>query len=175
MRNLLKFYLVLLVFISANAFGIDTCQLEKLKEISADSPECYFYSGTSEFRTNDFEKAAMYWKKLIALKVVPLEVEHLKVEAYNNLGFLYFYGKGVPINKLVAIDYWTYAMKSGSEESAYHLCHAYAVKKEPTYNPKLALSYCKEGIRRYALLKVWDKQIEYIVEELNKYVRNLEK
>jgi hypothetical protein len=175
LRNLLKFHLILLAFLTTNALGATTCPLEELKDISADTPECYFYIGTAAYRAKDFEKAATYWKELIGLNLVPIEVEHLKVEAYNNLGYLYFFGKGVPINKMAAIEYWTYAMKSGNEESAYHLCHAYADKKEPMYNPKVALGYCKEGIRRYALLKEWDIQIKEIVGELQKYVRNLEK
>ena len=174
LRNLLKFNLALLVFLTANAFGAATCPLEELKGTSADTPECYFYSGTTAYRAKDFETAATYWKKVIGINSVPVELEHLKVDAYNNLGFLYFFGNGVQPNKMAAIEYWTYAMKSGNDEAAYHLCHAYADKKEPMYNPKKALGYCKEGLRRYSLLKNRNDQIEEVVVQLQKYVRKLE-
>jgi hypothetical protein len=65
-------------------------------------------------------------------------------------------------------------MRSGNEESAYHLCHAFAEKKEPTYNPRVALGYCREGLRRYGLLKERDDQPDEIVHQLQAYVRALE-
>ncbi len=171
----MKAIFLLLAFLSVSSYGADKCQLQKLEDLSADDPECYFYSGTTAFRAKDFEKAASYWKSLISLKSVPVEAEHLKVDAYNNLGYLYFYGNGVKINKKAALEYWAYALKAGNEEAAYHLCHAHAERKEPTYNPSVALGYCKEALRRYALLKERDEQIEDIVSQLRSYVQGLEK
>lgn len=156
------------------AAGDGSCQLEEMRGTPVNDPECYFYSGTAAFRAEDYEKAASFWKSLIGLKSVPVEAQHLKVSAYNNLGFLYFFGHGVETNKKAAIEYWSYAMKSGNEESAYHLCHAFAEKKEPTYNPKVALGYCTEGLRRYGLLKERDGQLDEIVRELLAYVHTLE-
>jgi TPR repeat protein len=159
---------------TVEAYGDGSCQLEELKGTPANDPECYFYNGTAAFRAEDYKRAALFWKSLIGLESVPVEAEHLKVSAYNNLGFLYFYGHGVETNKKAAIEYWSHAMRSGNEESAYHLCHAFAEKKEPTYNPKVALGYCREGLRRYGLLKERDGQLDEIVRQLLAYVRTLE-
>jgi len=162
------------VLSAATAYGAEMCRLDELTEAAADDPRCYFYSGTSAYRANDFKFAAANWKRLIALKLVAIEFEHLKVDAYNNLGYLYFFGNGVKRNREVAIKYWKYSLSAGNEESAYHLCHAYGDRKEPTYNSKLALGYCKEGLRRYEALKDINVGQDEILRQLNAYVRELE-
>lgn len=171
----MKATIFLLAFLSVGAYGAGKCQVENMQDVPADDPECFFYSGTAAYREEDFETAAVNWKKLIGIKSVPVESEHLKVSAYNNLGYLYYFGNGVKTNKKAALEYWAYAMKAGNEEAAYHLCHAYGGEKEPTYNPGLAIGYCKEGLRRYLLLKERDEQLEDIVNQLRKYIRILEK
>lgn len=175
MKKILRNLLILSVFLTSPTFGTEACPLPELKDTPANSAACYFYRGTSAFREARYAQAAIYWKALIGLKSVAVEEEHLKISAYNNLGYLYFYGKGVEPNKKAAIEYWGFAMKSGNEEAAYHLCHAHADSKEATYNPKIALGYCKEGLRRYGLLKERGPELEEIVAQLKAYVRKLEK
>lgn len=167
------FALVLGAMLSAPAIGASMCPLEELKNKAASSPHCHFYQGTAAYRDEDFELAAKHWKNLIALKSVTADERYLQVGAYNNLGFLYFNGNGVAVNKPAAIDYWTFASNSGNEESTYHLCHAYADRKEPTYNPGLARANCTEALRRYELLKNLDDGDKTIVRQIKTHIQNL--
>jgi TPR repeat protein len=174
MSSAIRYLAIMILLASADLRAEAMCQLKQLASVSASHPECLFYSGTSAFRDEDYQRAAKSWKKLVGLKSAPVEFEHLKVSAYNNLGYLYFFGHGVKPNKKAAIAYWAYATKSGSEEAPYHLCHAYAESKEPTYDPKTAIGYCREALRRYGLMKAKDGDIEKIVGQLKNYIRKLE-
>ena len=156
------------------AFGAEMCAREELKNFSASDARCYFYAGTAAYRDKNFKLAAENWKKLIALKGIPIELEYLRVDAYNNLGFLYFYGKETSPNKKLAVEYWTYAMNAGHEESTYHLCQVYGDSEQPTYNAKLARGYCREGLRRYESLKETGSQIDEIVRQMKETLSRLE-
>lgn len=150
------------------------CPLKGLTTVDAVDARCLFHLGTTAFRAKEFEAAAISWKALIALKAIPVELAYLKVDAYNNLGYLYFSGLGMSANRAAAIDYWQFATKSGNEESAYHLCHAYADRKETRYAPQLARGYCKEALRRYGLLKEHDPGFDTIVADIHSYLNQLD-
>lgn len=64
-------------------------------------------------------------------------------------------------------QYWLPAEKAGHEEAAYHLCHAYEEE-----NPKLALGYCREALRRYG--KVEGTENGEVVAQLRLYINRLE-
>ncbi len=165
--------LLLVIFGSGKAVAEDRCQLKDLESVSASHPECLFYSGTAAFREENYSEAARFWKKLISTRSVPIEYEHLKISAYNNLGYLYFFGHGVAPDKKAAIKYWMHATKAGNEEAPFHLCHAYAEEKEPGYDPGRALGFCKEALRRYELLEERPEGTEQIVRQLKRYIRKL--
>jgi TPR repeat protein len=175
MKAIGKLVLAIGMLVAQSAFAASMCRLEGLTDVEAGDAQCLFYLGTKAYHAKDFKTAAMNWKALIALKSIPVESEHLKVDAYNNLGFLYFFGMGIAPNKKAAIDYWTFATKSGNEESAYHLCHAYADRKQPTYAPEKARGYCKEALRRYGLLKEHDSDIDLIVSHIHNYLNALDR
>lgn len=166
---------VLSALLTVTAHAAPSCELEGLTNVPADDVQCYFYRGTGAYRAENYKLAAANWKSLIALKSVPVEHQHLKVDAYNNLGFLYFYGDGVKQDKKTAIEYWNYAYGAGNEESGYHLCHAYGKASEPMYNPKLALSYCKDSLRRYEALKDEEHEQDEIIRQLRSYIAQLDK
>lgn len=173
MKALLRLLLAIACLAVPLASSAAMCPLEGLTDVGAGEAPCLFYLGTTAYRAKDFKTAAMNWKALIALKSVPVESEHLKVDAYNNLGFLYFFGLGIAPNQKAAIDYWNFSAKSGNEEAAYHLCDAYADRKQPSYAPEKALGYCKEALRRYGLLKDRDTQIDEIVAHIHKHLNAL--
>jgi len=81
---------------------------------------------------------------------------------------------GVAVNKAAAIGHWQFATKSGNEESAYHLCHAYADRKEAGYAPELTRGYCKEAPRHYGLLKERDPEFDIIESHIHKYLNGLD-
>lgn len=150
-----------------------TCPLDGMEQVPAASVTCYFYLGTSAYRIQNFAQAAMHWKRLVAVKPVPADQQHYRLSAYNNLGFLYFLGKGVKTNKPAALKYWHFASKLGHEESTYHLCHAYAEADEPSYDPVLAREYCAEGLRRYKRVKGTQDWDEEVVAQIQSHLRKL--
>lgn len=171
MNTTTKVVLALAFSVAQTAAAAANCTLEELTDTAADGPLCLFYTGTAAYREKDFGEAAKNWKALIALKSVPAELAYLKLDAYNNLGFLYFSGMGVATNKAAAVDYWKYAYKAGHEEAAYHLCHARADADEAAYSRRAARGYCKEALRRYDRLKERGGSHDAIVGQLNKYLR----
>lgn len=173
MKTHTKVFLALAFSVAQKVSAAGNCQLEKLTDTAADGPLCLYYMGTAAYREKDFEQAAKNWKALIALKSVPSELAYLKLDVYNNLGFLYYSGMGVKTDKLAAIRYWKYTFKAGHEEAAYHLCHAYADRDEAAYSPRAARGYCKEALRRYAMRKERGADNDVIVGQLNNYLRAL--
>ena len=163
-----------LLCLSAASHAAEMCKEPKLQSLPANHPECLFYAGTARYRAKDYATAAQRWQALIGLKSVAIEDEHLRVDAYNNLGFLYYTGRGVQPDRGRAIGYWRLAMDKGNEEAVYHLCHAYDDKAGPEYNPKLALGYCKEALRRYGQLKDQDDGSMEIVRQIRKSISTLE-
>jgi TPR repeat protein len=148
--------------------------LTDLQALPRNHPKCLFYSGTESFRARSYASASASWQALVRLEEVPVDLEHYRTDAYNNLGYLYFMGWGVRKNRDRAIDYWKYATKLGHEESAYHLCHVYGESEEPTYNPSVALGYCRESLRQYMQSVGKRKEAEEVIAQLNRYIAGLE-
>jgi TPR repeat protein len=148
------------------------CAHPKLTEVAADDARCYFYSGTAAYHIKNYQTAAKEWRALIALKEIPIELEYLRTDGYNNLGFLYFVGWGGKTDKQTALAFWNYAFKAGHDEAAYHLCHAYADPKEPSYAPGLARGMCAEALRRYGPREGASESAE-IVGYVQKYLDRL--
>jgi TPR repeat protein len=160
-------FIALVVASSANAAP---CQEPKLEAVSSDHPECRFYKGTRHFREKEYSVALKEWLAVVDTEDMPKELEYLRLNAQNNLGYLYYMGLGVQQNSAFAIQkYWLPAEKAGHEEAAYHLCHAYADE-----NRKLALGYCREALRRYNKLGEADEDNGEVVAQLRLYIARLE-
>jgi TPR repeat protein len=146
------------------------CKQSKLKTVAADHPECLYFSGTEQFRSKDFAGAARYWQRLVDTKSVPIEHAHLRIDAHNNLGFLYFTGQGVQQDRKRALEYWSLAYHAGHEEAAYHLCHAYMEEGEPADRRAQGRAYCREASRRYARLDRKErKEAAEIMAQIEKF------
>ena len=171
--TLVIFVLIPLLTIES-AEAAKNCSLPDLKTLTADSPECLFYEGTRAYREKKYNWAIDYWRRLMAMKNLPVDSEHLKTSAINNLGYLSFYGLGTKADKKMAVDLWQYAFRAGEEESAYHLCHIYADAKEQTHNADLAGGYCREALRRYARLR-GDAETEKQFARIKAHLQSLEK
>ncbi len=155
---------ILILGASQLASAAPMCTEPELSSYAADDARCYFYAGTAAYRAKDFKTAVVKWKALAALPELPVELEYLRLSAYNNLGFVYFYGLAGETDKQAALAYWKDAFKAGHDEAAYHLCHAYAVAQEPTYAPKLARGMCKEALRRYQPQEAGDGAADTIAD-----------
>lgn len=161
------FLVALAVASSANA---TPCQEPKLESVASDHPECRFYKGTRYFREKNYSVAMQEWLAVVDTKDMPKELEHLRLSAQNNLGYLHYVGLGIQKNSEVAIQkYWLPAEKAGHEEAAYHLCHAYADE-----NRKAALGYCREALRRYRKLSDDDEENSEVISQLRRYISSLE-
>ena len=158
---------------ATSAMAAVKCDLPELDAVEKADPQCLFYTGTQHFREKSYESAVTSWKQLVALSDVPLEHEHLRTDAHNNLGYMYFMGWGVAADRKTALEYWSYAYKAGHEESAYHLCHYYGEPKEPVYRRQLAKGYCKEALRRYEQLGAKLNESAEVIRQLNGFMARL--
>jgi len=138
--------LIALLAWSAGTFAKESCDPDDIG-LSADiiHPANLFYVGTCNYRNQDYEKAAELWYQLLDLENIDPEYHELQVSAYNNLGYLLFFGLGLDEDKTAAIDYWYRAISLGSTESEYHLCHAYADAEVSTYDPLKAKLHCEKA------------------------------
>lgn len=124
------------------------CELAGFESRAPDHPQCLFFSGTRSYREADYESAFAYWERLRALPSIDPSFESLRVDAYNNLGYLFFKGWGTARDLETAIRYWQQATDLGHHEAPYHLCHLLADPAGPSYRPARALGYCRLSLRR---------------------------
>lgn len=153
-------------------FITEPCTSFERRKETSHYVDCLFYSGTRSFRAKDYRSALAQWRRLDELQELSADLEHHRTDAWNNLGYLYFQGWGVAKDRAVALDYWKRAYDRGHEEAAYHLCHFYGNRDEPSYNPSAARGYCVEGLRRYEQLKA-DDEAKEVVTQLRQYVAEL--
>lgn len=173
MKRRLQWGLASLSCFTSLALAAPACPLPDLEKFSADSPTCYFYSGTTAYRNKDFKLAAQHWKSLIALKDLPADQKYWQVHAYNNLGFLYYQGWGMVKDRKAALNYWKFAFDSGHEEAAYHLCHFYADPKSESFDRAPGGQYCREALRRYGVLQP-EKGTDEIERQIKGYLKHVD-
>ena len=158
-------FLIVGFFVSFSAYSKEDCSLGALKlDKESDEVKKLFYTGTCHYRNNDYEKSAELWQKLIKIETNKKETQDLQIIVLNNLGYLMFYGLGVDENKSEAISYWKKAITLGETEAEYHLCHAYADNKEPTYNRRKAQLHCKKALLIYRGMEPKDEEILTLIE-----------
>ena len=146
----------------------EDCSLEGIGlDEETNIAEKLYYTGTCHYRNKDYNKAAKKWQMLGHMKNISAEFEGLQVDVLNNLGFLMFYGYGIEKNQFEAIDYWKKAVLEGHTESEYHLCHAYADIKEPTYNKQKAKKHCSKALLIYKGMDVKDEEILTVLKTYN--------
>lgn len=87
---------------------------------TAAPPASEYNLGVNAYRLKDYTAARQHWTRAAD--------EH-EATAYNNLGFLLYYGKGGPADPLQAVWLWKKAARLGETESQWHLGHAYEAGK----------------------------------------------
>lgn len=146
------------------------CAEPRLEHVSSTDAECRFFAGTRHYRAKEYAAALQEWQAIIDSRDMPIEQEYLRAHAQNNAGYLYFSGWGVKQDSGRAIrDYWIPAFKTGHEEAAYHLCHVYADD-----HAHLALSHCREALRRYENMRKPEGDEGPVIEDLRRYIKRLE-
>jgi len=165
-------FLVFGIFISCSAYSKEDCSLSALHlNYKSNISESLYYTGTCHYRNKDYEKSAKAWQQLAELNNVEKEYQHLQINVLNNLGYLMFFSLGIEKEQSKAISYWKKAITLGQAESEYHLCHAYADRKESTYNREKAKMYCKKALLIYRGMKQKDEEILSQIEKYYKRVK----
>jgi TPR repeat protein len=94
----------------------DSTERQQLAEQAALGDSTAQYNLAVEYwRAHEYGKAAVLWRKAAAQG---------NVDAKNNLGFLLYFGQGVPEAPKEAVALWHEAADLGHPEANYHLGHA---------------------------------------------------
>lgn len=157
--------LLAILLTTSNIYGKEDCSLESLKlNEKSNIAERLFYTGTCHYRNKDYDKSAKSWQQLAEMDAIDKDYKNLQVDVLNNLGYLMFFGLGMEKNQNKAITYWQKAITLGHYESEYHLCHAYADKKQPTFNREKAKKHCEKALLIYRGMEPRDKEILSYIE-----------
>ena len=151
------------------------CQEPRLEALANDHPECRYYIGTRLYREGDHVGARLNWQYVLDSSDDEKNVQRLRTDARNNLGYLFYMGLGTRRDRTKAIQLWEIAARSGQEESSYHLCHALGDARQPEYKPRVALTHCQEALRRYEQYPVSDRDADFevVVRDIKKYIERL--
>ena len=80
------------------------------------SPRSEYNLGVDAYRAKDYASARLHWTRA---------VEEHELSAFNNLGYLLYYGLGGEPDSARAVSLWLKAAKDGHSEAQLHLGHAF--------------------------------------------------
>jgi len=80
------------------------------------SPRSEYNLGVDAYRAKDYASARLHWTRA---------VEEHELSAFNNLGYLLYYGLGDEPDSARAVSLWLKAAKDGHSEAQLHLGHAF--------------------------------------------------
>lgn len=92
--------------------------------------ESEYNQGVESFRAKDYSNARLHWE--VAVK------QYVRA-AYNNLGYLLYFGMGGAAEPERAVSLWTIAAKNGDREAQWHL--ALAFEEGKGVNRDLVVAY----------------------------------
>jgi TPR repeat protein len=129
---------------------------------AAQSDEVSEYNlGVKAFRAKDYGAARLHWGKLVS-QAFP--------EAYNNLGFLLYYGMGGEADPLRARALWRAAAEMKNHESQWHLAQAYEEGKAAPGNPVEAYAWYRCAEAGYRVNPSLDEEGELIKRDASESV-----
>ena len=77
--------------------------------------ESAYNQGVHAYRVKDYAQARLHWARAIEQNVRP---------AYNNLGYLLYFGLGGAKDQDRAVSLWMIGARRGEREAQWHLAHA---------------------------------------------------
>ena len=80
------------------------------------APRSEYNLGVDAYRTKDYVRARLHWSRA---------VEEQELSAFNNLGYLLYYGLGGEPDTTRAVSLWMKAAKDGHSEAQWHLGRAF--------------------------------------------------
>jgi len=174
-QEVMRSILILFFLISFSSAAKESCELDDVGlDSEASKVEKLFYVGTCHYRNEDYEKAAVNWSALTSENETSDSDNELIISANNNLGYLLFFGYGVQQNQEQALFHWSYAISLGHSESEFHLCHAYADKKQSTFTPNKAMMHCKKAQLIYQGIEDPDEDEMQMLKQIKSYLKGLE-
>ena len=127
----------------------DACPSGSSEAAIRDLLECQFALGRAAYGREDYKQAAEHWQKVVEMRP---KSEHDKVivaVAYGTLGYLFYYGKGVNIDRERSVRLYKTAVRLGDLESRQHLGFAFSDKTNDFYDPVTAYSWYHSVERHY--------------------------
>lgn len=122
MFNKSKLCLTSLTFmLLLSAALLNSCTAIQGQRSSPEAPLSSYNKGVEAYRAQDYTQALTHWKEVIARQQSP--------SAYNNVGYLLYYGLGTPANPTEAVKLWQQVAQKGHGEAQWHLGTAYVEGK----------------------------------------------
>jgi hypothetical protein len=151
-----KLAILVLVALSGYALAADSDVERNAQLLNAPPIHAEYDRGVNAFRTEDYKSARIHWAKAVDSQVRA---------AFNNLGYLLFYGMGGAAEPERAVGLWTTAAKSGDRESQWHLAQALEQGKGTPQNRIEAYAWYRCATVNFAVAPLADKTDQQIAED----------
>lgn len=120
------------------------------------SHETAYNQGVNAFRVKDYSQARLHWARATE--------ENVRA-AYNNLGYLLYYGLGGASEPERAVSLWTIAARSGDREAQWHLAQALEVGKGVSQDIVSAYAWYRCADANFAAAPIADEADAEIVRD----------
>lgn len=103
--------------------------------------------GVKAYVAEDYAAARVHWTRATEARILP---------AFNNLGYLLFFGMGGPEEPERAVALWTIAARHGHREAQWHLAAAYEEGKGVVHEPVAAYAWYRSTAAAFAAAPLAD-------------------
>jgi hypothetical protein len=131
--------------------------LALLTGCAAVSNETEYNRGVESFRAKDYSSARLHWGTAVKQNVRA---------AYNNLGYLLYFGLGGTAEPERAVSLWTVAAKNGDREAQWHLAHAFEEGKGVNRDLVSAYAWYRCADVNFAAAPLIDQTDEEVVRDV---------
>lgn len=128
------------------------------------SNESEYNRGVESFRAKDYSNARTHWQAAATQNVRA---------AYNNLGYLLYYGLGGTLEPERAVSLWTIAAKNGDREAQWHLALAFEEGKGVTRDLVSAYAWYRCADVNFAVAPLIDNADVETVKDVKNAIARL--
>lgn len=128
------------------------------------SSEPEYNQGVESFRVRDYSMARVHWEVATAQNVRA---------AYNNLGYLLYFGLGGTAEPERAVALWTVAAKNGDREAQWHLALAFEEGKGVRGDLMTAYAWYRCADTNFAAAPLLDRADEEAVTDVKAAITRL--
>ena len=127
----------------------DACPSGSPEAAIRDKLECQFALGRAAYAREDYKQAAEHWQKVVEMRPKSDYDKIIVAVAHGTLGYLFYYGKGVNIDRKRSVQLYRIAVRLGDLESRQHLGFAFSDKTNDFYDPVIAYAWYHSVERHY--------------------------